>query len=265
MAELRSWRVTEGDPHAGAPVVLAVDFTATGRPEAAFAALARGLKTGHAVWESLAPPPGEEQGMTAEDYLLGWTGELRAQSVTVSHVFGYCASSVFALSLAERVGGWQHTPSVVLFDPTAINGETVLRYGFRPVVDSLAGVLGPDDVADAYREGEQAVADIPELAALAQEFVHIYRRFGWAAFERLGLRADRAEELVGWFRSYLHYVVAAGRMPVVTGLPDVSVVRSSDLPGNLDVRADRELCFDVDHAELLGRPEVAEAVRDLLG
>ncbi|MCQ9177705.1 hypothetical protein KMT30_01295 [Streptomyces sp. IBSBF 2953] len=265
MAELRSWRVTDGDLHADAPVVLAVDFTATGRPEAAFAALARGLKTGHAVWESLAPPPGEESGMTAQDYLRRWTGELRSRDVTVSHVFGYCASSVFALALAELVGRRQHTPSVVLFDPTAINGETVLRYGFRPVIDALAGVLGPDDVADAYREGEQAVADAPELDALAEQFVRIYRTYGSAAFERLGLRADRVEELVGWFRSYLHYVVAAGRMPVVTGLPDVRVVRSSDLPGNLDIRADHELRFDVDHAELLGHPEVAEAVRGLLG
>ncbi|WP_329222042.1 hypothetical protein OG352_33265 [Streptomyces sp. NBC_01485] len=264
MSELGSWRVTEDDRRAGRPVVLAVDFTATGRPEAAFAALARGLGTGHAVWESLAPPPGEESGMSAEDYLLRWTGELRAQDVSVSHVFGYCASSVFALALAERVGGWQRTPSVVLFDPTAINGETVLRYGFRPVIDALSGVLGADGVADAYREGEQAVAAESELAALTEEFIRIYRRFGAAAFERLGLKADRVEELVGWFRSYLHYVVAAGRMPVTTGLPDVSVVRSCDLPGNLDVRPDRELRFEVDHAELLGHPDVAKAVADLL-
>lgn len=145
-------------------------------------------------------------------------------------VFGYCASSVFALALAERIADWQPKPQVLLFDPTAITGPTVLRYGFHRVIDSLAAVLGAEAVEQARAEAAAATERQPELLPLTEEFLRIYRAAGQAAFEKLGLGADRAEELVAWFRSYLHYVVAAGSLTVAPDLTGVTTIRANDLP-----------------------------------
>ncbi|WP_329562511.1 hypothetical protein [Kitasatospora sp. NBC_01266] len=267
MAESPSWRTTDhgtGEQHGTKGVILAVDFAATGRPDAGFGQLVPQLGTGMALWESLVPAPGEESGLTGEDYLDRWSGELRAAGPQVAAVFGYCASSVFALALAERIADWQPKPQVLLFDPTAITGPTVLRYGFHRVIDSLAAVLGAEAVEQARAEAAAATERQPELLPLTEEFLRIYRAAGQAAFEKLGLGADRAEELVAWFRSYLHYVVAAGSLTVAPDLTGVTTIRANDLPTGF-LQAPRELRFDVEHTGLLGHPEVARAVAELLG
>ncbi|MCX4750284.1 hypothetical protein OG455_33030 [Kitasatospora sp. NBC_01287] len=245
-------------------VILAVDFAATGRPDAGFGQLVPQLGTDLALWETLVPAPGEERELTGEDYLERWSGQLRAAGPRVAAVFGYCASSVFALALAERIGRWQARPAVVLFDPTAITGPTVLRYGFHRVIDSLAAVLGAEAVEQARAEAAAATERTPELLPLTEEFLRIYQAAGQAAFAKLGLGADRAEELVAWFRSYLHYVVAASELSVSPDLSGVTTIRANDLPAGF-LQAPRELRFDVEHTGLLGHPEVARAVADLLG
>ncbi|MER5640766.1 hypothetical protein ABT095_27930 [Kitasatospora sp. NPDC002227] len=257
-----SWRITDREGPGSPGAILAVDFAATGRADAGFGQLVPQLGTGLALWETLVPPPGEEQGLTGEGYLDRWTAQLR-EGPQVAAVFGYCASSVFALALADRIGAWQAKPPVVLFDPTAINGPSVLRYGFGRVIDSLAAVLGAEAVAQARAEAAAATERTPELLPLTEEFLRIYRAAGQAAFEQLGLGTDRAEELVSWFRGYLHYVVAASSLSVSPDLTGVTTVRANDLPAGF-LQAPRVLNFDVEHTGLLAHPEVARAVAELL-
>jgi hypothetical protein len=262
MADLQSWRTTANGPGADGAIV-AVDFANTGRPDSGFSSLVPRLATDHALWETVVPEPGTEAGMSGTDYLDRWTGELAPGAPAVSAVFGYCASSTFALALADRIAGWQRRPPVVLFDPTQITGPTVLRYGFDPVIDSLLPVLGAEDVERARKAAAEAVHAHTDLAALTAEFLRIYTEAGTAAFERIGLPADRADELVAWFRAYLRYVVAAGTLPVGTDPAGVTVIRADDLPDG-PFAAARELRFDVPHTGLLGHPGVADAVTALL-
>ncbi|MEV6829658.1 hypothetical protein [Amycolatopsis sp. NPDC051102] len=262
MAELHSWHPIDENACDG-EVIITVDFTVTGRPEAGFAELAKHLETPYGIWESLPPAVGDETGMTGDDYLDRWTSELRASGAEVKAVFGYCASSVFALAIAERIATWQAKPRVVLFDPTAATGFTVLHYGFFRVVDALAAVLTEDEVREARTAGEAAQRTHDDLETLTKEFVRLYREVGTTAFARVDLDADRAEELVSWFSSYMTYLVAASQVTITGDLDGVDVIRSAELPGALEIGA-REIRFDIDHSGLLSQPEVAQAVRGLL-
>lgn len=262
MAELHSWHPIDENSD-DKEVIITVDFTVTGRPEAGFAELAKHLETPYGIWESLPPAVGDETGMTGDDYLDRWTSELRASGAEIKAVFGYCASSVFALAIAERIATWQAKPRVVLFDPTAATGFTVLYYGFFRVVDALAAVLTEDEVRNAHAAGEAAQRTHDDLETLTKEFVRLYRDVGTTAFERVELDADRADELVAWFSSYMTYLVAASQVAVTGDLDGVDVIRSAELPGALEIGA-REIRFDIDHSGLLSQPEVAQAVRGLL-
>lgn len=263
MADLLSWRTTTARGTGADGAIVAVDFANTGRPDSGFSSLVPRLATDHALWETTVPEPGTEAGMTGADHLDRWAAELAPGAPAVSAVFGYCASSTFALALADRIAGWQQRPRIVLFDPTAITGATVLRYGFAPVLDSLLPVLGEEDVAQAREAAEEAVRTRPGIDALAAELLRIYAEAGSAAFERLGLPADRAEELVAWFRAYLRYVAAASALPVGTDPAGVTVIRANDLPDG-PFAAEDELRFDVPHTGLLGDDGVADAVTALL-
>jgi hypothetical protein len=262
MADLLSWRIAEsGTGTDGA--ILAVDFANTGRPDSGFGSLLPHLGTDHTLWETVVPEPGAETGMSGADYLDRWTEELADADPPVVAVFGYCASSTFALALADRVARWQDRPRTVLFDPTKITGPTVLRYGFQPVVDSLVPVLGEEEVERSREAARKATESCQELSELTVELLRIYSEAGTAAFAKIGLRADRAEELVAWFRSYLHYVVAASALRVDGDPAGVTVIRANDLPDG-PFRAERELRYDVAHTGLLGHRDVARAVSGLL-
>jgi hypothetical protein len=262
MADPLSWRTTASGPGADGAIV-AVDFANTGRPDTGFGTLVPRLATDHALWETVVPEPGAEAGMSGADYVDRWAGALAPGAPVVAAVFGYCASSTFALALAERIAGWQRRPRVVLFDPTQITGPTVLRYGFTPVIEALRPVLGEEDVEQARKNAAEAVRTHAGLAGLTAELLRIYSDAGAAAFERIGLRADRAEELVAWFRAYLRYVLAASALPVEAAPAGVTVIRANDLPDG-PFAAERELRFDVPHTGLLGHPGVADAVTALL-
>ncbi|MFF4607326.1 hypothetical protein ACFY12_31895 [Streptomyces sp. NPDC001339] len=265
MAELRTWRAIPNGKE-GDEVILTVDFTVTGRPEAGFAELAGQIDTPHPLWEAVPPAVGDEKGMTGPEYVARWTDELRDGGVRVAAVFGYCASSVFALALADEIAAWQQRPKVVLFDPTAATGLTVLHYGFYRVVGALSAVLTPEEVEAAHQAGLRAQQEQDDLGLLCQEFIRIYQEVGTTAFDRVGLDAERAEELVGWFRSYLTYLVAAGQLTVSPAPASVEVIRSDELAQLADSLkiAAREVRFDIDHSGLLREPGVGRAVTELL-
>lgn len=262
MAHTQAWRISE--PGAAGGAVLAVDFTATGRSDAGFRTLMAQAGPGRALWETAAPPPGGEQGMTGLDYLDRWTDALVSAEVQVAAVLGYCASSTFAVALAERIGERQAAVPVVLFDPALVDGDIVLRDGFHTVVDALAAPLGAQEVERIRDDGRRALREHADLVDLNAELTRIYHDAVVAAFARLKLKPARAEELVAWFRGYLHYLVAARE---VTGAPapgTVTMIRSNEPGSGFPIEA-RKLDFDVEHVKLLADPGVGRAVADLLG
>lgn len=264
MAEPRAWRIEdEGAPGSRPGAVLAVDFAATGRLDAGFSTLMKLTGTDRPLFQALPPEPGAEHGMRGSDYVDRWAGDLPAAEAPVHAVLGNCASSPFALALAERIGTRQDTPATILFDPTVVTPSVVLRDGFDPVVAGLKPVIGPAQTDELREAGRQAATAITELTEFTAELLRIYSDAAHAACAKLGLPSDRAAELAAWFRSYLHYLVAASELEIPSDLSAVTVLRARDVPLGL-VSGTPEHCFEVDHADLLGDTAVAAAVARLL-
>ncbi|MER5640644.1 hypothetical protein ABT095_27315 [Kitasatospora sp. NPDC002227] len=246
-------------------LVLAIDYSVNGRREAGFRDLAANLGAGVSIWETLAPPVGEEEGLTSADYLNRWLDEVKASGRPVKAVLGYCASSAFASAIADGIAQWQaEAPRPVLFDPTPSTAWTILHFGFFKVIESLTASLAETDVVEAQKAGFEAAARNGEdLEVFRTEIVRIYAELGEKAFTKLGLNADMGGQLVAWFRGYVSYLIAAAEFTGRYDLSATTVICSSALeesPG--EVLA--EYRFDVDHSDLLRDNEVAKTVSELL-
>ncbi|MCQ9177703.1 hypothetical protein KMT30_01285 [Streptomyces sp. IBSBF 2953] len=246
-------------------LVLVVDYAVNGRQEAGFKDLVARMDSDHTFWETLAPPVGEEVGLSPEQYLDRWLDAVQAGGRNVSAVIGYCASSNFAGVIAEGVGRRQETPpKLVLLDPTQVTSWTILHFGFFKVLESLRSMLSEEEIMAAQREGWEIAQANENLEDFRAEIVALYRRLGETAFERGGLKADIGEQLVAWFAAYMAYLIASGAFAGRYDTGEAVAVCSSVLE-ETHMEFKQELRFDVDHTELLRTDEVAEAVAELLG
>jgi hypothetical protein len=262
MTETAAWDIiNEGTRD---DVVLAVDYSINGRHEAGFGELAAKVDPSFTIWETLAPPVGQEAGLSGADYVNRWLEEVRASGREVSAVLGYCASSAFASAIAEGIAEWQtQAPKVVLFDPTPATPWTILHFGFFKVIESLSASLSEEEITRIQRNGWEAAAmSGDDLEMFRTKIVAIYEGISETVFNRVGLTDQLGKQLVAWFRGYVSYLVAAGEF---TGadLSQTTVISSSALE-ELPAETLREFKFDVDHADLLRSPEVAEALGQLL-
>ncbi|NEA99072.1 hypothetical protein [Streptomyces sp. SID13726] len=246
-------------------LVLTVDYAVNGRQEAGFRDLVARLDTDHTVWETLAPPVGDEAGLSPEQYLDRWLDAVRASGRDVSAVVGYCASSNFAGVIAEGVARWQEEPpKLILLDPTQVTSWTILHFGFFKVLESLRSMLSEEEIMSAQREGWEIAQANENLEDFRTGIVALYRRLGETAFERSGMRGDIGEELVAWFTAYMSYLIASGAFTGRYSTGEAVAVCSSVLE-ETHMEFKQELRFDVDHTELLRTDEVAVAVAELLG
>jgi hypothetical protein len=246
-------------------IVLAVDYSVNGRPEAGFRDFATRLGTDVNLWETLAPPVGEEKGMTADEYVSRWVDVVRDSRRRVSAILGYCASSAFASAIAEGIGAWEEEPpKPVLFDPTPSTAWTILHFGFFKVIESLSASLSEEEIIEVQKTGwEVAARNGEDLETFRTEIVDVYQKTGETAFGRVGLTPDLGEQLVAWFRGYVSYLIAAAEFTGVFDLSRTTVVCSSALAESPGEVLD-ELRFDVDHSDLLRSGEVAAAVAEVL-
>lgn len=246
-------------------VVLAVDYSVNGRREAGFRDFAALLGPDVNVWETLAPPVGEEEGMTSAEYVARWVDVVRDSGRRVSAVLGYCASSAFASAIAEGVAAHQDVPpKPVLFDPTPSTAWTILHFGFFKVIESLSTSLSEEEIVEVQKSGWEAAARNGEdLEAFRTEITAIYQKTGELAFGRIGLTPDLGEQMVAWFRGYVAYLIAAAAYTGAFDLTRTTVVCSSALEESPGEVLD-ELRFDVDHSDLLRSDEVAAAVAEVL-
>jgi hypothetical protein len=272
MSELSTWR--ELVSGTGDDVVLAIDFDATGRPEARFADLAPRLTLGAAVWETV--PLGMEKlaGPSGESYVKRWAEEVRASGRNVLGVLGFCAGGAFAPTLAETIGQWQQTPQLILFDPEIVTPLT-MYWQFTKVIEVATSSLTPAELAAARDDARRAQERIPDIEPLADELLSIFRRVGGIAFPRLGLDTERGEEVVALFASFIGYLCAAGQFDPLDAWQQATVVSSTSPtsglngfrqlnPGYTAALAASELVFDTTHATLLSNDEVASTASTLL-
>jgi len=271
MTQLRTWNVLSEGEGDRPEVILAVDFFATGRPEAGFTDLVSRLAAPHAVWETIPPPVGTEDDMTGTDYVERWLAEVEASGVRVRACFGYCAGSNYAVTLANRISRRQDTPVMVLFDPEEVTPMGM--YGqFHKVIANMSAVLTEDEIARAQKLGWEAQQRQDDLRLLGQELKGVFRSEAHAAFDRLGLDDERKDEFAATFGSFLAFLAAAVQIePAPSWTAGTAISSASPANGlNLvpdDTRATlvaREIRFDLVHADLLRDPAVAAAVGELL-
>jgi hypothetical protein len=268
MPKLRTWRdFSEGNT---GEVVLAIDFDATGRPEARFADLAERLGAGFTIWETL---PAAVAASDGEGYVKQWADEVQATGRPVRAVLGFCAGAAFAPFLADRIAEGQHRPPLLLFDPEIVTPLS-LYWQYAKVIEIAATTLTPAEVAqaqDAGRAAQQRTPDLNELAALLLGHFETYAK---VAFDRMGLSSEHAGELMVTFAAFVNYLTAAGGLDPVPEWRTATVLSSTSPTSGLnglraidpstgDVAAE-EIRFDLAHADLLRDDDVVRTVRNLL-
>ncbi|SES49401.1 hypothetical protein SAMN04487983_10797 [Streptomyces sp. yr375] len=258
------WDVLKDGDSDGDDVVLAVDYAINGRHEAGFRELAPLVGGGYAIWETLAPPVGEEVGMTADQYLKRWLDAVEASGRNVRAVLGYCGSGNLAGAIAEGIGARQgQPPKLLLFDPSPVTPWTILNFAFFKVLDRMSASLSQEELMQAQRAGLDAVRTHESLEDFRPVIVDIYRRTGDIAFTRSGLKAPMREELVTWFAAYISFMLASGDVAGRFDAGRATVVCSSAFEATFTT-TEQEIRLDVDHDDLLRSAEVAKAVTDLL-
>lgn len=251
----------------GSGHVLAIDFDGSGRQEATFRDLARLLPAHLSVWHALAPPDAYQTarpgpGQLAERYLAWWGGCLPCEHAAVAAVLGYCAGSVYASALADRIEATGcPRPTVVLFNPGPPSVDTVHRdvSGIVASITILAQTERSELLGRISAARDRYGADFDRVS---NELAAIYLRACDQAISALGIDPDIGDELTGLFKSYLLYLSAARQIPYQSGWKSGSSLCSSDHTSTSFTN--HELVFDLRRSELLRSRIVAAAAADIL-
>jgi len=263
MTTMDAWRVlNEGR---SADVVLAVDFNIAGRQEAGFADLVPRLDPAQAVWETDPPLVGDDFGLSGAQYVDRWAAAVRGTGRPVRAVLGFCAGSVFAQELANRVDAWQGaTVPLILVDPE-IPVSASVQGQFHRAVDHMLSVLTPAERAATQDAAMRALAEDPDLAVFGARLMKIFREAGQLAFDRVGLGAPLQEEVFTTVSSFISFVVAAAELDPVPGWARATAVASRTEGSGTGVEhVARVLPFPVEHVDLLRDEAVGGAIASLL-
>ncbi|MEU8627796.1 hypothetical protein [Streptomyces sp. NPDC048669] len=263
------------ESHADADIVLAADFPVTGRNEGGFADLALGLKLDCALWQTVAPVRDPQTDALDDTYLEPWLSEVAASGRTVRAVLGYCAGSVFAGVLAEKIGARQGAvPRVVLFDPELVDAPTV-HLQFGRVIGNMTTVLTAEEIAELSGAAEKLAAqgDVAP-GAFAAGLYAAFHPIGTSALRRAGLDEGYAGELVQLVGSFMSYLATAAGLDPRPGWQGATVVTSASessglnrmrtTPGVAPIEVADERRFEVEHRDLLRTPAIAETVAGFL-
>ncbi|MFB6894233.1 hypothetical protein ACFCX4_33545 [Kitasatospora sp. NPDC056327] len=273
MTESGAWKtLVTGDAERG--VVLAVDFDTTGRPEARFSDLMAKATSDFAVWETVPPAADSESARSAAGYVEHWAAPFAntGNAPRIRAVMGFCAGSVYAAALADRIAEMQgEAPLLLLFDPELSTAQT-LMWQFHKVIGFMSATLSQEDIAEAREIGQRAHDSTPEVGELKDELIRLMRRFGEPALVRVGLDEARREELFSVFDSFLSYLaVAADIDPRERWRSAVALNSTSPLSGlnamrasGVEIEVAEEVVIDVEHGTMLADGELAAVVTRLL-
>lgn len=257
-----SWQTLRpGDPGA---LTLAVDFTSTGRTQACFRDLVPHLDLPGAIWETVSPGAKEAAGMSGDDYVDKWAGEVARSGRPVTAVLGYCVGAVFAAPLAQRIAARQDAPvRVVLLDPELPNTLGLYR-DFHRVADALAAILSPEELAKFHDDGFRVrdTYGYGDISVIGPALSEIFREATATAATRLNLDEDIRDELTGAFTSFVHYLSAAQSIDPRPLWANAVAVVSDRSNGTGQIVAE-EIRIDVEHDELLRHPGVGRAVSEV--
>lgn len=247
-------RIAEGT---GRGVIVAIDFE-SGRPEPGFRDLAERLTVPYGMVQPA--PPAVPPFADGRSYVRSWAAELGDNGVEVVAVFGYCASSSLACSLASELERDGRRPHVLLVDPHLTNGGMVY-YQFLLAVQQFERVLELGAL-DATQKVAREVCSDPTLSRVTEVLPAQYRAVAEQAFDDLG-DDEVLDELCGRFSSYLGHLLAGRSLAYTDSTADCVAVFSTEYgpPDGYRGRIER---IDVAHMDLLNAPEVTDAVHRLL-
>lgn len=251
--ELTSWRKLSDRGH---DLVLCLDFPG-GRAAAGFAELAAGVPAGgcflHVRQASAGP---------LAVCVDRWVAEVTSTGRPVRAVLGYCAGAALATRVADALAATGPPPMVVLFDAAPTTGSS-LASQFTSAVESSAGHLTADELADARGLSEQLVAAYPDdLPRIAAALTGQYDRLMRAVGARLSLPGFLLNDLIGGFTAYVNYLLLAGEGGFDMRTTTPLFLTSADYEP--PVEGARTIALDIGHDDLLRDPEVHELVADLL-
>ncbi|KPI20323.1 hypothetical protein OK074_1152 [Actinobacteria bacterium OK074] len=256
-----AWKVLTAG--ADEPLVLAVDFAVSGRPEATFTSLSPLLAPGLPLWETRQPDPEQARAFDGEDFAAHWARAVRATGRPVRAVLGYCVGGLYAARLAELLSGpGDLRPQVLLFDPEppTVPGMTA---DFHAAVARLSSVLSPRESARAEAAVAAAAHDFTTFPAFGTALARAFRETATAAFEGAGLLPELADELATAYEQFVSYIAAAAVFDPAALWPDATAVVSPAAAPHVR-HAGRRLPVDVTHADLLRSPVTAGLVTELL-
>ncbi|MDI5962391.1 hypothetical protein [Streptantibioticus silvisoli] len=261
MSTPQSWQILSGE-EGESDLVLAVDFFAPGRPEASFVDLASHLSPSQPVWLA-SQPAGLPYPLGPDDYVEWWMRDIRESGRTVKAVSGFCAGSVFAGELYRRICDEQETkPRLIVFDPEAMHPFGIYMQ-YHKQVDRYAGLLSPERIAAAQRDGQALLQKQSQPVALGQELMALHRKVALEVFRESGIDEEYGDEVLELFGSLITYMVAAAQVDTAKSWAEATVLTSST-PGSGAEQAETVLAFDVDRYELLRDRGAAAAVSELL-
>ena len=251
--ELTHWRQLSDQ---GPDLVPCLDF-AGGRTAAGFGELAAGVPTD----VTFLHIRGEGAGPLAAR-VDRWVAELAAVGRPVRAVLGFCAGAALATRVADAIAVTESAPMTLLFDAVPTTGDS-LADEFTSALESSAGQLTEDELADARGLSEQIAAAYPDdLPRIAAALAARYGQLMHAVAGRLSLPEFFRAELTAGFTAYLDYLLLAGEggfdMRTAAPLFVCSDGYEPPVPGS------RAIALDIGHDDLLRNPEVHELVADLL-
>lgn len=252
-----SWRrVSTGRP---GPIVLAVDFDSTARPEAGFPKLAELLEPATQMWLTVQPPAADTAPVPVGDYLRWWRD---LPDGRVDAVLGYCVGCVFTPALADAIAADQGSrPAVLLVDPEPVVAGSLHRE-FTKAIGALT-TLSRTERADSVAESRAVCDRDGDVDTTTTSLIKLYEAAASTAFDRLGFDEDTTDEIVSVFRSYLSYLAAAWRLAPEQGWGKaVAFTSAGSSPGAPS--ALRERRFPVGTERMLDDPAVAAAVGQFL-
>jgi hypothetical protein len=249
-------------------VILGVDFPVTGRAEAGFPEL-RALMGDTLTFLQTVPPAVSPLDRVGGDaYVRPWVDALERAGRPVTAVFGFCVGGVYAAAVADAVAVVQgRRPKVILFDPEYAN-VLGLSLELQRVLGELGSLLSDEEIEYARGVAETMTAAGGDVGDFAAGIAKIYREVGAAAFGRVGLGGDRADELIRLFESYMSWMSVAERIDPAAAWRDAVAITSNNTATLLNRESaglvGQRIPFDVEHADLLRSAPVAEAVLECL-
>jgi hypothetical protein len=256
-------------------LLLMVDFDATGRTEARFSDLSQNLETDYPVWETSPPPVGSEAARSGAGHVEYWLRRVEEERHPVRALLGFCAGSVYAAALADRIaavhGG---PPQLILLDPEVTVRQT-LMWQYSKVVGLLSSVITKEETAQARAAGQSLSDACPQVRELKDQLMRLVREVCEPAFEQAGLTEALRAELLETFDSFMSYLAGAADLDPLprwrsatalssaTPFSGMKGMRSAGM-GADTLSVANELEFDVEHAAMLADKDVATAVFKIL-